>query len=232
MKFSQFLRKEADPIWEASFNHPFVTGIAGGSLPLENFRYYVLQDAYYLSHFAKVQALGAAKSHDMVTTASMAAHAQGTYEAELSLHENFSKQLGITEEERQNFKPSPTAYAYTSHMYRAAYNGHLGDIIAAILPCYWLYYEIGQQMKGFKPEEPIYQEWIEAYGGDWFETLVKEQIDRLDQIAETVTEADRERMKEHFLISSQYEYEFWNMAYTLEEWPISMNKTVPLGKGE
>ncbi|WP_349409411.1 thiaminase II [Pseudalkalibacillus sp. SCS-8] len=232
MTFSKHVREAADPIWEASFNHPFVTGIADGSLPLENFRYYVLQDAYYLSHFAKVQALGAAKSHDMATTASMAAHAQGTYEAELSLHENFSKQLGITEEERRNFKPAPTAYAYTSHMYRAAYNGHLGDIIAAILPCYWLYYEIGQQLKGSQPDEPIYQEWIEAYGGDWFETLVKEQIDRLDELAETVTAEDRDRMKEHFLISSQYEYDFWEMAYTLEQWPIDIKKRVPLGKGE
>ncbi|MCF6139236.1 thiaminase II [Pseudalkalibacillus berkeleyi] len=232
MSFSQYVRKVADPIWEASFKHPFVTGIAGGSLPLENFRYYVLQDAYYLSHFAKVQALGAAKSQDMKTTACMASHAQGTYEAELSLHEQFSKLLGITDEERASFKPAPTAYAYTSHMYRAAHNGHLGDIIAAILPCYWLYYEIGEQMKGFKPEEPIYQEWIAAYGGEWFRTLVEEQINRLDEIAETVTEADRERMKEHFIISSQYEFEFWDMAYTLEKWPVDIEAQLPIGKGE
>ena len=48
---------------------------------------------------------------------------------------------------KDNFIPAPTAYAYTSHMYRAAYEGHLGDIIAAILPCYWLYYEIGERLK-------------------------------------------------------------------------------------
>ncbi len=77
----------------------------------------------------------------------MAHHAQNTYEAELSLHENFAKKLGITEEEKGHFIPAPTAYAYTSHMYRAAYEGHLGDIIAAILPCYWLYYEIGERLK-------------------------------------------------------------------------------------
>ncbi|RAV22132.1 thiaminase II [Paenibacillus contaminans] len=218
--FSKQVRQEADKIWQASFDHPFVTGIADGSLPIESFRYYVMQDAYYLSQFARVQALGAAKADDLFTTNRMAVHAQGTYGAELSLHEKFSKLLEITEEEKAAFEPAPTAYAYTSHMYRAAYMGHLGDVIAAILPCYWLYYEIGERLKGSKPGNPIYQEWIDAYGGEWFGELVKEQIDRFDEIAAKVTEADRERMKRHFLISSKYELMFWEMAYRLEKWPV------------
>jgi len=221
MTFSRQLREEVDHIWEASFAHPFVTGIGDGTLSLECFRYYVMQDAYYLSHFARIQALGAAKANDFETTSRMAAHAQGTYEAELSLHKNFSRRLGITEVEQANFKPSPTAYAYTSHMYRAAYQGHIGDIIAAILPCYWLYYEIGEKLQLYTPAEPIYQEWIAAYGGEWFRTLVEEQINRLDKIAETLSKEDLERMKEHFIISSQYEYSFWEMAHTLEGWPIN-----------
>src|SRR5690606_6368483 len=141
---------------------------------------------------------------------------QGTYNAELSLHEKFSGLLGITAEERAAFQPSPTAYAYTSHLLRAAYTGHLGDIIAAILPCYWLYFEIGKRFRGAEPEEPIYREWIAAYGGEWFQELVQEQIARMDEIAEKVTEEDRERMERHFLISSQYECMFWEMAYKKE----------------
>jgi thiaminase/transcriptional activator TenA len=225
VSFSAQLRKEADPIWEASFHHPFVKELGEGTLDLRCFRYYVLQDSYYLTHFAKVQALGAAMVNDLKTTARMAHHAQSTYEAELSLHENFMKQLGITEEEKASFVPAPTAYAYTSHMYRAAFAGHFGDILAAILPCYWLYYEIGERLKNCQPKEPIYQKWIAAYGSDWFRELVEEQIVRLDEIAETVTEAERERMKQHFLISSQYEYLFWDMAYRLETWPIQRKET-------
>jgi thiaminase (transcriptional activator TenA) len=224
MKFSEIVRKEADDSWQASFKHPFVKGVGSGTLPLEHFRYYVMQDSYYLSHFARVQSLGAAKALDLHTTNRMASHTIGTYEAELGLHKNFSKLLGITEEEKMNFKPAPTAYAYTSHLYRAAYTGHLGDIIAAILPCYWLYYEIGERLKDCKPDEPIYQQWIGAYGGEWFRTLVEEQIDRFDEIADSVTDKDRERMKEHFMISSEYEYAFWEMAYQLEEWPVQKTK--------
>ncbi|MFE5320334.1 thiaminase II [Paenibacillus sp. NPDC056579] len=219
MKFSEELRLAVEDSWSASFQHPFVQGIADGTLPLACFRYYVLNDAYYLSQFARVQSIGAAKADDLYVSNRMTVHAQGTYNAELSLHETFAKQMGITAEERAAFQPAPTAYAYTSHMHRAAYNGHLGDIIAAILPCYWLYFEIGEKLQGSAPDEPIYQEWIKAYGGEWFRDLVQEQIDRLDAIAEKVTEADRQRMKQHFIISSHYEYMFWEMAYTQETWP-------------
>jgi thiaminase (transcriptional activator TenA) len=231
MTFSTYLRNEVKEIWEASFQHPFVKGIGDGTLPIEKFRYYILQDAYYLSHFSKVQALGASKATDLHTTSRMATHAVGTNEAELSLHENFSSRLGITDEEKKQFKPAPTAYAYTSHMYRSSQYGGLADILAAILPCYWLYHEIGERLKSCRPEEPIYQEWIAAYGGEWFKELVVEQINRLDDLAETMTESDKERMKENFVLSSIYEFQFWEMAYTLEEWPFQRTLTVGGGKG-
>jgi thiaminase/transcriptional activator TenA len=124
------------------------------TLLLEKFRNYVLQDFYYLSHFAKVQALAAAKATDLYTTARFAAHAQGTYDAEHALHHKFSALLGITEKEQQQFNVSPTAYAYTSHLYHVA-NGRLGNILAAILPCYLLSYEIGERLKYAIPDEPI-----------------------------------------------------------------------------
>ncbi|MCP3773576.1 thiaminase II [Paenibacillus sp. MZ04-78.2] len=220
MKFSEQVRQAADASWQASFEHPFVKGIGDGTLPLDCFRHYVLNDAYYLAQFARVQALGAAKANELATVNSMARHAQGTYEAELSLHEKFSKLLGVTEEEKAAFEPAPTSYAYTSHMIRAAYTGQLGDIIAAILPCYWLYYEIGERLAGCTPEEPIYRDWIAAYGGDWFRVLVEEQIARLDELAEQATAQDRERMQNHFILSSRYEYMFWDMAYRKETWPV------------
>ncbi len=230
MTFSNELRKEVDEVWEASFNHPFVRGIGDGTLPLDNFRYYILQDAYYLSHFSRVQSLGAAKAPDLHTTSRMAAHAQGTNEAELSLHETFSVQLGITEEEKKRFKPSPTAYAYTSHMYRAAQFGGLKEILAAILPCYWLYHEVGERLNMFTPDEPIYKEWILAYGGEWFGELVKEQINRLDQLAEKASEEEKALMKELFMISSIYELQFWEMAYSMEEWPFEYHLMKNTGK--
>ncbi|KIY23782.1 MULTISPECIES: thiaminase II [Mesobacillus] len=222
--FTQLIRQEANAIWEANLDHPFVQGIAKGSLPIENFRYYVLQDSYYLSHFARIQAIAASRAEELSITAKMAAHAQGTFQAELSLHEKFIGQLGVTREELQSFLPAPTAYAYTSHLYRVAASGSLGEIIAAMLPCYWIYYEIGETLKHAAPETPIYQEWIAAYGSDWFSELVNEQLSLLDTIAENASEKEREKMKQHFIYSCHYELKFWEMAHTLEGWSITNKK--------
>ena len=226
--FTQLIRQEAREIWEANLDHPFVQGIAKGTLPLENFRYYVLQDSYYLSHFARIQAIAASRAEELSTTARMAAHAQGTYQAELGLHEQFIGQLGVTKEELENFRPAPTAYAYTSHLYRVAASGSLGEIIAAILPCYWIYYEIGEMLKHAAPKAPIYQEWIAAYGSDWFSELVNEQLTLLDAIAESASDKEREKMKQHFTYSCHYELRFWEMAWTLEGWSVNNDKTIVL----
>lgn len=218
--FSEECLQVAEKWWEASFNHPFVKGIGTGELELEKFRHYVMQDSYYLTNFAKIQSYGAALAKDLHTTNRLAHHAQGTYEAEMGLHRKFSQLLGITDEEKQNFIPAPTAYAYTSHLYRAVHSGKVGHIIAALLPCYWLYLEVGDRLKDSQPDEPIYKEWIATYNGDWFRGLVEEQVDRLNEIAANATEEDREEMKEIFRISSYYEYRFWEMAYTLEDWTV------------
>ena len=220
-KFTEELRNQAEPIWQANFEHPFIKGIANGNLALESFRYYVLQDSYYLSHFARIQAIGAARAVDLFTTSRMAAHSMGTYEAELGLHENFLKQLRVTKQELEEFVPSPTAYAYTSHLYRVAASGSLAEIIAAILPCYWIYYEIGQLLKDSTPNVQIYQEWINAYGGEWFSELVNEQLSRLDQLAIETSKSEQDKLKQHFIISSQYEFMFWDMAYNQEKWPVT-----------
>lgn len=219
MNFCEEVRLECNGLWEASFEHPFVKGIADATLPLDVFRYYVMQDAYYLTHFAKVQAIGAVKAKDLETTKRFAFHAEHTCAAEMALHESFMKLLGVTEEDWAEFEPSPNAYAYVSHMYRSA-EGDLADVLASILPCYWLYQEIGDRLKEAKPDHPIYSRWIDTYGGEEFAALVNEQIERMDLLAEGLTETRRKELKDRFRRSSYYEWNFWEQAWTMQTWTV------------
>lgn len=219
MAFCQEVRKESNDLWQASFDHPFVAGIADGSLPLDKFRFYVMQDAYYLSHFAKVQAIGAVKAKDLETTKRFAYHAEHTCASEMALHESFMKLLDVTELDWQTFEPSPSAYAYVSHMYRAA-EGDLADVLASILPCYWLYFEIGERLKDAKPGHPIYDRWIETYGSAEFAALVNEQKTRMDRLAEGLPSERIKELKERFRRSSYYEWNFWDQAWHMETWNV------------
>jgi thiaminase/transcriptional activator TenA len=217
-RFSNVLRQAADPLWRQSLEHPFVRGIADGTLPVERFARYVLNDSYYLSVFAQVQALAAAKAPDLATAGRLAYHAQATAEAEHQLHETFFGMLGIRRDEA--FLPAPAAYRYATHLLAVASQGSFGEILAAILPCYWLYWEIGERYKHSRPNHPVYDRWIATYGDEWFAELVKEQIQRLDAVAQDASPAERMRMQRHFLISSQYELEFWNIGWNMERWPF------------
>ena len=46
--FTARLHEAAAPIWADCLGHPFVTGIGDGTLPVEKFRYFMLQDYLYL----------------------------------------------------------------------------------------------------------------------------------------------------------------------------------------
>lgn len=221
MTFCEEVRTLCDESWEASFNHPFVQQLAAGTLPEDVFRFYVLQDSYYLKHFAKVHALAAVQAKDLLTTQAFAKHAEETCGAEISLHEGFYDLLGVSEQEQAAFEPAPTAYAYTSHMYRTAMNGNLADTLAALLPCYWLYYEIGERLKHATPNHPIYDKWIATYGSDWFAEATREQINRMNELAESVSPQQREELKAHFVKSSHYELQFWEIAWTQQQWEIA-----------
>lgn len=72
------LRSRADPIWQRIFAHPFVVELYAGSLPMEKFRYYLLQDYNYLVNFAKALSLAAARAPGVDLTKTALELAYGT----------------------------------------------------------------------------------------------------------------------------------------------------------
>lgn len=217
MEFSEKVRQQTNHYWEASFAHPFVQGIADGSLPLEKFKMYMIQDAYYLKHYAKVLALMAAKSTNDADIQHFLTKAKFTHEAELELHRTTFIELGVTEAELEHFEPAPAAYNYVSHMYNAVHNGDIAEAFAAILPCPWLYQEIGQYYKEAKPGVPLYEQWIELYASDEMAQSIRFQIEMLDRFASEQPAKERV-LTEHFKRSCYYEWMFWEMPWTMQDW--------------
>lgn len=226
MRFTDTLKAATKDSWEQSLNHPFVQGIVNGDLPLETFKYYILQDIYYLKHYGKIHAIAASQADDFRVTAMLAEKAMTTAQAELTVHEEHSKALNITKEDIETFKPAPTAYAYTSHLYRAALSGSLAQTVSAMLPCYWLYADIGKQNEHATPGVEIYQNWINMYASDWFQESTQEQIDLLDELAEQASEEEKEKITEQFIYAKEYELMFWEMSFTHETWLSTKQPTL------
>ena len=164
---------------ERCLEHPFVRGLADGTLDREAFRRYVAQDAFFLRAFFRAYALAAARGDDFEQALLFHELMAGVLD-ELKLHANYAKTLGI---DLDDVKPFAATSAYTDFLLRAASHNSLGEIVAAMVPCMRLYLFLGTTLTAsLRPDHP-YGDWIEAYSGDGFKTLCARLEALLDDIA-------------------------------------------------
>ena len=220
-KFSAVLRRRSQRIWQGIESHPFLRELHAGTLPMDRFTYFILQDYVYLLDFAQVLCQGAAKSPDLETLELFARHALGAVEVERSFHASFGKTLGLSREQLDSVQKGPITQAYIGHLQSVAHSGRLGEIVAAVLPCYWIYGEAGRRLKKGAPSKPkIYREWIETYASEDFWKPVREQIQLMDTLGASAKPREKKLLVDQFVLSSRYEFMFWEQAYRLEQWPI------------
>ncbi|MES5263648.1 thiaminase II [Priestia megaterium] len=221
MKFSERLYEKLQPIWRQNHNHPFVQGMGDGTLEKEKFRFYMIQDYLYLIDYAKLFAIGAMKATDLQTMGEFAALLDSTLNEEMSLHREYAKKFEISEKELEKAQPSPTTLAYTHYMLHVGQSGTLAELVAALLPCMWSYWEIGKELSE-KPgaNNEFYREWIEMYSSEEFGELATWCINLFDSLTEDKSEAELEKLEEIFLNTTRFEYMFWDMAYNEAMWPI------------
>ena len=217
------MKRENQRIWDAILGHPFVLELGAGTLPLEKFTYYVKQDYLYLIDFARCIGLATSKTEDVEDMRSWAEMMGGCLNYETERLESLSKALGVTPEEISRTPKAPTNEAYTNHILKVAYEGSMGENVAALLPCMWTYVDVGEalaEIGGYKGH-PVYEDWCEAYTASEYIDLVEVYRSLVDRSAERAGIAVKGRMRRHFRLSMRYECMFWEMAYRMEEWPIS-----------
>ena len=128
-------------------------------------------------------AQGAAKSPDLETLELFCRHALGAVEVERSFHASFGKSLGLTRGQLDEVSKGPMTQAYIGHLQSVARGGTLGEIVAAVLPCYWIYGEVGKRLyKTGRAKPKIFREWIEIYASEEFWRPVREQIQLMDRL--------------------------------------------------
>lgn len=223
MKFSQRLSERVKEIWVKTHQHPFVTGLGTGELPIESFIRYMKQDYVFLLDYSKLFAFGAVKAKDLETMAAFAKLLNETLHGEMDLHRQYAKRFGITNEELEETQQTPINLAYTRYMLNVAQNGALEELVSALLPCMWSYWEISKMLADEYQGAIVhvmYGDWVKMYSSNEFASLTMWLIDLLDQLADGKPERELIRLEEHFLTASRFEYMFWDMVYQGGEWPV------------
>ena len=220
MSFTDDLWTSIAPIYAGILRHPFVTGLTDGSLPAASFKFYAVQDALYLREFARALSLAGARAPRDEGIIMFNEHAAGALKVERELHESFFKEFGLTAEEVARTPLAPTNVAYTSYLLAVAYGAPFHDAIAALLPCYWIYWEVGKALERTGSPDPLYARWIGTYASAEFGGVVQAVLGCVNTIARELAAGALETMRRHFVTTSRYEWMFWDMGHRRESWPV------------
>jgi thiaminase/transcriptional activator TenA len=203
--FTDHLRRIADPVWQAQFDHPMVRGIGDGSLPPEIFGYWLRQDYLFLIDYSRLFALAVVRAPDLEAMTMFSQLLHETLTREMDLHRTFVGDFGTQ--------------GYTDFLLRTAATGEYADLLGALLPCMWGYSEIGQHLAKLPPPaDTRYQAWIETYADPEFARLAQWCRELTDEACAGLPESRLRAVEQAFLTSSRYELAFWEMAWSGERW--------------
>lgn len=186
----------------------FVRGLADGSLPRETFDRYLVQDALYLREFSRVMARASALAPTSDEQAFWAGSAQSALVEELRLHEAHVTAGG---------EPEPQTLGYTNHLHAAA--ASYAELVAAVLPCFWLYTDLGGRMVAHRRADHAYEDWLTMYGDPAFAAATTRAITIVDAAAAEASPRERARMTEAFRRSMLHELAFFEAPLLPHEQP-------------
>ncbi len=215
--FSARLIAACPDSWDAYTRHPFVAGMADGSLPEPAFRHYLAQDYLFLIHFARAYALAAHKADTLDDMRYAAGTLSALTDTEMKLHVQYCAGWGMTEVEMAAVPEDPACVAYTRFVLDRGHAGDLLDLYAALAPCVIGYGVIGQRLAADpatrRGEGNRYDAWISAYSGEDYREVVGNSIAQMDRLAaRRGGDARFDDLARTFRQATDLEVGFWQMG--------------------
>ena len=218
MRFSEEAWQRNSALREAIHGLPFNIELAAGTLAPHRFRFYIMQDALYLAQYSRVLSLAAAKAPDTASSQIFGHSALGAIAVEQRLHEHYLRQFRVKPETVASAEPAPDCLAYTSFLLATAHQQPWAVLVAALLPCFWIYWDVAGAITRQQATDNPYRAWIDTYADPTFGEAVDRVIGIADQAA-LATPSLRPAMLAAFACSAQYEFLFWDGAHQERGWP-------------
>ncbi|KAI9098597.1 Phosphomethylpyrimidine kinase-domain-containing protein [Phlyctochytrium arcticum] len=219
--FLQLLRSSSSSEWSQYVNHPFVLGLADGTLPIESFKHFIRQDYIFLKHYARAHALASYREHEMEDIVK-GAQIVAIIGEECQMHIHYCAEWGISLDELESTREATPNLAYTRYVLDRGMSGDRLDLRVALAPCLLGYGEIGLRLANSpktKREGNPYWTWIENYAKPAFQEAVREGEELLEKLFKNmVREGDTKRVEQlcdTFRIATVLEGNFFEMGHSL-----------------
>lgn len=205
-------RIEAD--YQELLKLPFNQELAWGSLSREAFRFYLAQDSIYIAQYARALALLSAKAPSSGLLYKFIEFAQEGVEIDKALHAEFIETWQI----KPAKETALATEAYSNFLLTKAALGSFAEGLAALLPCFWIYAKVGQDIAKIAVRPNPYAQWIDTYAGEAFDQTTQKLMNYTEHAISEAGEPERQRMFQAFRRSVHYEWYFWNNAYHRRMW--------------
>ncbi len=211
-KFTAECWEAVGDIFASIINHPFLTELAAGTLSREAFTRYLQQDDLYIIDDARALALSGVRAPNPEEMLFLLEQAYENLRMEKSLHD----EIFMTFEVIPVKKKTLACEAYTGYLLNTAVSNHYEIAVASLLPCFWVYHEVGKRIISSSVKDNPYRPWIDTYGGDEFQAAVEGMKELADRIADRSPSSIREAMVQAFVRSTEFELKFYDSAYNNE----------------
>ena len=209
-KWTQEAWSGASGIYARIIGHPFINELAAGTLDSARFNRYIAQDELYLGNYGRQMLAFASMVDDADRRVMFEDFAHAGLEGERAMHELLIGRFGTDLKE----DASPVTVAYNTHTEAALASGRRELALAALLPCMWVYNEVGRYIVSIADiDGNPYSEWISEYADDEFTEGVRAVLEMADGYAEATDDATRRKMTRLFVEATQFEYDFWDYGY-------------------
>lgn len=217
MPFSDDLRQANQELWERMVTHPFVREMGDGSLPLDKFKRYFLQDYLFLTALAKTLGQAIAKAPSLEAAQPFSPFLHTILNAEKDLFFLAFQELGVPPEEYQSAEPLPSGLHMANFLLATAYDGSFEDIATALLVTEWTYHDWATRLAkaGAQPHHRMYQEWTDIHAARELGDFVA----AMRRIVDGIQPKGHAGARQVFRTALRYEVLFWDMAYHGEQWP-------------
>ncbi|APR69092.1 thiaminase II [Acinetobacter haemolyticus] len=218
MAFSQALWQQNHDLYQKILALPFNQELAAGTLDPKAFCHYVIQDAHYLLAYGRALAIAAAKAYDADDVIQFSEAAKIAIIVERSLHNDFMQEFHISKTEFENTPLTLACHHYTSFLTATAWSESYPVVLAALLPCFWIYAEVGKDIIHQSVANNRYQAWIDTYAGEEFNTAVANVIATVDKVAARCDPDTLVKMHAAYTMGAKLEWLFWDSAYQQRQW--------------
>jgi thiaminase/transcriptional activator TenA len=212
MTLTQELRHQHHDLWHRMVTHPFVIEMGDGTLPVDKFRAYFLQDYVFVHDLVAMTSMGLAKAPTFLAANQLHQFLAGILNPENDLFVRAFTELGVAAEAYAAASASPVTQAFGDFLVRTGLEGGFEDIVMVLYVTEGTYLDWGTRLleAGKRPSNAVYREWIDIHSPQVLGAFVAWLGQHLDRAE---LGSHRPRVDRIFHTALRYEYLFWEAAY-------------------